>query len=98
MNDWITKQELEEAKSIASKIYKDFCSDICLSGEQEWTEIEINGKFFDLDCFDDDMEKPRTETYCNIHATYPTKVGACRETDGEKFIRLFTNGVIKNER
>ncbi len=95
MNDWITKQELEEAKSIASKIYKDFCSDIDLG--QEWIEIEINGKFFDLDCFDDDMENPRTDTYCNIHATYPTEGGAWRETDGEKFIRLFTNGVIKNE-
>ena len=56
MSNWINKQELETAKSMAFEIYKDFRSDCdCTEGEQTWTEIEINGKFFDIECFDDDI-------------------------------------------
>ena len=90
--NWISKEELKTANNQAKKIYKDFCKVYDhQEGEQTWTEIEINGKFFDIECFDDDMGKPRTDTYCSIYATHPTQCGTWRETDGTKFIRLFTN-------
>lgn len=96
MSDWINKQELKTAKNIASEIFKNFCSDYdCMEGEQAWTEIEINGKFFDIECFDDAMHKPRTETYCSIYPVYPTDCGTWREADGTKYIRLFTNPEVK---
>jgi hypothetical protein len=96
MNDWITEQELETAKTMASKIFQDFNRVYCYQeGEQTWTEIDINGKFFDVECFDDDMDKPRTDTYCSIYPVYPTECGTWRETDGSKWIRLFTNKEVK---
>lgn len=92
MNDWITKQELETAKSMASEIFKDFNkSNGYIEGEQTLTEIEINGKFFDVECFDDDMDKPRTDTYCAIYPVRPTECGKYLETDCDHWIRLFTN-------
>jgi len=95
MSNWITKQELKIAKVMASKIYKDFCNSYDYQeGEQTWTEIEINGKFFDVECFDDDMDKPRTETYCSIYPIYRTECGTW-ETDGGNWIRLFTNKEVQ---
>lgn len=92
MNDWITKQELETAKDMAIEIFKDFNKGYCYQeGEQTWTEIEISGKFFDIECFDDDMNKPRTETSCAVYPVYPTECGTWRQTDGTNWIRLFTN-------
>ena len=92
MNNWITNQELKRAKVMAGKIYKDFCNSYDYQeGEQTWTEIDINGKFFDIECFDDDMDKPRTDTYCSIYPVYPTECGKYRETDGTNWIRLFTS-------
>ena len=91
MTDWITEKQLEQAKVQAEKIYKDFLEDIYPQDEQTWDEIEIDGQYFDIECWDDDMENPRTETYCAIYATYPTDNGRWRECDGTKFIRLFTN-------
>ena len=97
MNDWITKQELKTAKDMAIEIFKDFNKGYChQEGEQTWTEIEINGKFFDVECFDDDMDKERTDTYCAIYPVYPTECGTWRETDGTKWIRLFTNKEVDN--
>jgi hypothetical protein len=96
MTNWITKQELETAKTMASEIFQDFNRVYCYQeGEQTWTEIDINGKFFDVECFDDDMDKPRTDTYCSIYPVYPTECGTWRETDGSKWIRLFTNKEVK---
>jgi hypothetical protein len=98
MNDWITEQELEIATGKAFEIYKDFRSDHdCMQGEQTWTEIEINGKFFDIECFDDDTNKPRTETSCAVYPVYPSDCGRWTETDGSKWIRLFTNKEQDNE-
>ena len=91
MNDWITKQELKTAKDMAIEIFKDFNKGYChQEGEQTWTEIEINGKFFDVECFDDDMDKERTDTYCAIYPVYPTECGKYRETDCDNWLRLFT--------
>ncbi len=91
MNDWITKQELKTAKDMSIEIFKDFNRAYChQEGEQTWTEIQINGKFFDVECFDDYMHKPRTDTYCAIYPVYPTKCGKYMETDGTNWVRLFT--------
>ena len=92
MTDWITEKQLEQAKVQAEKIYKDFLEDIYPQDEQTWDEIEIDVQYFDIECWDEDLENPRTETYCAIYATYPTDNGRWRECDGTKFIRLFTNG------
>jgi|TARA_R100000084_G_C4613658_1_gene129470 hypothetical protein len=89
--DWITEKQLEQGRVQAEKIYKEFLEDTYPSGEQTWDEIEIDGQYFDIECWDDDMENPRTKTTCAIYAVYPTDNG-WRECDGTKFIRLFTNG------
>ena len=90
MTDWITKEQLEQGRVQAEEIYKEFLQDDS-QGEQSWNEIEIDGQYFDIECWDDDMKKPRTETTCAIYAVYPTNNG-WRECDGTKWIRLFTNG------
>jgi len=92
----ITESQLNKARLEAKKIYKDFLKDLN-QGEQSWNEIEIDKEYFDIECWDDDMGKPRTNTYCSIYATYPTQCGTWRETDGTKFIRLFTNKESENE-
>ena len=93
---WITQSQINIAKQKAKEIYKDFLTDSdCTEGEQTWTEIEINGKFFDIECFDDDMDKPRTKTSCAVYPVYPTECGTWRKTDGTKWIRLFTNKEVE---
>jgi len=93
--DWITSEQLGKARKIAKEYFDEFCehSSLNTNFEQEWIEIEIDGQYFDLDCFDDNMDSPRTEVYCNIHATHfvPREgFDDWRETDGNKFLRLFT--------
>tara|TARA_R100001129_G_scaffold100965_1_gene69153 strand:- start:210 stop:491 length:282 start_codon:yes stop_codon:yes gene_type:complete len=90
MNDWITEEQLEQGRVQAEKIYKEFLNDTYPRGEQTWDEIEIDGQYFDIECWDEDMKKPRTETFCSIYPTY--FINDWRETDSEKWIRLFTNG------
>ena len=90
MADWITEEQLEQGRVQAEKIYKEFLDDTYPRGEQTWDEIEIDGQYFDIECWDEDMENPRTETFCAIYPTY--FINDWRETDSEKWIRLFTNG------
>jgi len=91
MANWITEEQLKEGRVQAEKFYKEFLEDTYpLEGEQTWNEIEIDGQYFDIECWDDDMENPRTETFCSIYPTYLIK--DWWETDSEKWIRLFTNG------
>ena len=47
--DWITSEQLGEARKIAKEYFDEFCEHD--SYEQEWIEIEIDGQYFDLDCF-----------------------------------------------
>jgi hypothetical protein len=89
MNEWITEQELKTAKGMASEIFTKFCKDK-QGCESDWVEIEINGKFFDIECFDDDMDKERTDTFCAIYPVCPTECGKYRETDCDRWVRLFT--------
>jgi len=92
---WITNKQLEIAQNRAGKIFDEFLEDIEMQmGEQSWTEIEIDGKFFDIECYDEtgaDTGNYRKGTmYCSIYPTYPTQCGTWRETDGDNWIRLFT--------
>ena len=100
--DWITSEQIGKAREIAKEYFDEFCeySSLNTSFEQEWIEIEIDGQYFDLDCFDDNMDSPRTEVYCNIHATHfvPREgFDDWRETDGNKFLRLFTKTEASDE-
>ena len=88
--EWITEKQLEQGRVQAEKIYKEFLEDTYPRDEQTWDEIEIDGQYFDIECWDDDMKNPRTKTFCSIYPTY--FVNDWRETDSEKWIRLFTNG------
>ena len=96
--DWITSEQIGKAREIAKEYFDEFCeySSLNTSFEQEWIEIEIDGQYFDLDCFDDNMDLPRTDVFCNIHPTYLNQDG-WRETDGTEFIRLFTKGTITED-
>ena len=100
MNDQITEQELETATGKASEIFTKFCKDK-QGCESDWVEIEVDGKFFDVECHDEtgaDTGNYRKGTmYCAIYPVYPTKCGTWRETDGSKWIRLFTNKEQTNE-
>ena len=77
---WITESQTNIAKQKAKEISKDFCW--ATDGEQSWTEIEIDSKFFDIECYQEDEE---ADVVCNVYPTYPTKCGAWRETDGENW-------------
>ena len=91
-NKWITAKQLKQGKAQAENFYKEFLQDDS-QGEQSWNEIEIDGQYFDIECWDDDMEKPRTATSCAIYPVYPTNQDGygMRTCDGTKWIRLFTN-------
>jgi hypothetical protein len=89
---WITKSEINIAKQKAKKILKDFCS--ATDGEQSWTEIEINGKFFDIECYQEDE---KDDVVCSVYPVYTTKCGRWRETDGGNWIILFTNKEVSDE-
>ena len=82
---WITESQINIAKQKAKEILKDFCWET--DGEQSWTEIEIDGKFFDIECY---QEEEQDDVVCNVYPVYPTKCGTWRETDGTKWVRLCT--------
>lgn len=82
---WITKFQLTIAYEKAFEILNDFCRET--DGEQSWTEVEIDGKFFDIECY---QEEEHDDVKCNIYPTYPTKDGKWRATDGTKWVRLLT--------
>ena len=90
----ITESRLDKARLEAKKIYKDFLKDLN-QGEQSWHEIEIDGEYFDIECWDETGTE-RKETTCAIYPVYPTKNGL-RATDGTKWVRLFTNKESNNE-
>ena len=84
-DDWITEEQLRKAKIQAKPIFQDFLRDE--EGDDDWTEIEIDGQYFDINCWEDDMKKPATETYCAIYPTH--LINGLRQTDGQRYKRLF---------
>ena len=89
--EWITESQISIAKQKAKEILKDFCS--ATDGEQSWTEIEIDGKFFDIECY---QENEKYDVICSVYPVYTTKCGGWRQTDGENWIRLFTNKEVND--
>ena len=85
-DDWITEEQLRKAKIQAKPIFQDFLRDE-EDDESDWTEIEIDGQYFDINCWEDDMKKPATETYCAIYPTH--LINGLRQTDGQRYKRLF---------
>ena len=52
MANWITEEQLKEGRVQAEKFYKEFLEDTYpLEGEQTWNEIEIDGQYFDIECW-----------------------------------------------
>tara|TARA_S200002703_G_scaffold158417_2_gene168720 strand:- start:2313 stop:2600 length:288 start_codon:yes stop_codon:yes gene_type:complete len=89
---WITESQINVAKQKAKEILKDFCW--ATDGEQSWTEIEIDGKFFDIECYQEDE---KDDVVCNVYPTYRTNCETWRETDGKNWIRLFTNKEVTDD-
>jgi hypothetical protein len=93
MADWITKEQLEQGKVQAEKIFDEFCEDK-QGCESNWVEIEVDGKFFDIECYDetgaDTGDYRKGTMYCAIYPTCLTQCGTWRETNGDEWIRLFT--------
>jgi len=97
--NWITKDELKEVKVQAKEIWEDFCSDVeAREGEQNYTEIEVNKKYFDIECCDEECDRTgrKQEMYCNVYPVIPAGYELhgmeWREMDGTRWIRLFTKG------
>ena len=97
--EWITGDELQQVKVQAKKIWEDFCADLdAREGEQTWTEIEVSKKYFDIECYDEECTRTGNamEMYCNVYPVMPTEYELhgmqWRETDGTRWIRLFTQG------
>ena len=91
--DWITEEQFQKAREIGKQHFDEFCLS---DHEQELFYIEIDGVHFVLDCFDENLDNPRTDVYCNIHATYLEKnddgyLVVRRAEDGNKFTRLLTH-------
>ena len=87
---WITKEQLNRATIKAKDIYQDFLREVGGGCEQSWDEIEIDGLYFDIECWDE-TEDQRRDTSCSIYPTFPTKENEYRETDGTRSICLFQN-------
>lgn len=65
--DWITEEQFQKAREIGKQHLDEFCLS---DHEQELFYIEIDGVDFVLDCFDDNLDNPRTDVHCYIQATY----------------------------
>ena len=91
-SEWITENQLEQAKVQAEEIYNDFLSDPEFE-EQDWIEIKIDKKYFDIEVFDDDLDNPRTKTYCCVYPVEDIPNSPYRATDGTRWVRLFEDGI-----
>ena len=96
---WITEDDLKQVKVQAKEIWEDFCADLdAREGEQTYTEIQVNKKHFDIECYDEACDRTGNtmEMYCNVYPVMPTEYELhgmqWRETDGTRWIRLFTQG------
>lgn len=98
-HSWITNEELEIAHSLALPIFDDFYQNEG-EGEESWTEIEVDGNVFDINCWDegsgDGYDLREGAVHCVVHRTYINDNG-WRECDGENFYRLFTVDINLSE-
>lgn len=91
-SEWITDAELKEANEKAMKIFDIFYSET-VEAEEIWTEIIVNNKYFDVNCWDegiDDGYRNREgAVHCILHRVVEDETGV-RSCDGETYIKLFT--------
>jgi hypothetical protein len=89
---WITDSELEEANKKALEIFDGFYLNEG-DGEEIWEEIEVNNKFYDINCWDEGISQGCNAREGAVHCTiYPLEEDAegYRFNDGCRCIRLFT--------
>ena len=97
--EWITEKEIEQ---LLPKVSEEFLFFINSYGiEEDWIELEVGGKFFDLNVWDDDCNDDvdehgdwsRGECSASIYPTYPTIRNDTgeewRETDGTDWVTLW---------
>ena len=97
--EWITDAELKEANEKAMEIFDNFYSEEEESGgigsleEEIWTEIVVNNKYFDVNCWDEGIEdgyiNREGAVHCILHRVVEDEAGV-RSTDDDSYIRLFT--------
>ena len=93
MNDWITDEEYTEAYKQAEAIADNFMANKFSEGEEIWDEIWVNGKCFDINCYEEEMDMDTDERTTPVHvAIHPTieHDNGLRSTDGETYERLFS--------
>ncbi len=93
MTDWITDEDFKIAYVEAEKIADDFMANKFMYGEEIWDEVWINGKAFDINCYEEEMDMDSDERTTPVHvAIHPTieHDNGLRSTDGENYERLFS--------
>ena len=83
---WITKYEYQKAFYEAEKIFGDRISRTSMYDEDYWVSVDIDGKVFDLNIW---QENDNESAYCTIHPTKVNDKGQL-ETVGTAFIRMIT--------
>lgn len=81
---WITKYEYQSAFYEAEKIFGDWISRTSMYDEDYWVSIDIDGKIFDLNIWQENES-----AYCTVHPTKVNDKGQL-ETVGTAFIRMIT--------
>ena len=91
--EWITDAELKEANEKAMKIFDIFYSAGEEGYEESWTEVIVNNKYFDVNCWDEGIEdgyiNREGAVHCILHRVVEDEAGV-RSTDDDSYIRLFT--------
>ena len=86
IQSWITEYEYQRALCKADKIFGDWLSRISMYDGDYWVSVDIDGKVFDLNLWEEDDGK---SSYCTIHPTKVNDEGQL-ETVGTAFIRMLT--------
>lgn len=84
--NWITKDEHGRAFYEAEKIFGDWISRTAIYDEDYWVSVDIDGKVFDLNLW---QENDGKSSYCTIHPTKVNDKGQL-ETVGTEHIRMIT--------
>jgi len=86
---FITKDEMIELVPRALEYFKEFILDD--GYEEEYFEIQIGDRFFDLNLWDEEGGNRRGRCSASVYPTYETFVnGGGRETDGSQWVTLFS--------
>lgn len=93
VTDWITDEDFKIAYVEAEKIADGFMANKFMYGEEIWDEVWINGKAFDINCYEEEMDMDSDERTTPVHVSiHPTieRDDGFRDTDGETYERLFS--------